>query len=61
MDLEPKVNVGKKIKYTRKFMINAVEKHQGNITNAANALGISRQWLHRILKESKQNENDRIS
>jgi len=52
---------GKNTKCNREIIIKTIEKYQGNKTRAARALGISRQWIHRILKEYKKDENDRLS
>jgi len=59
--IKAKAVKGKDTKYSRGVIIKTVEKYQGNKTRAARALGISRQWIHRILKESGKDENERIS
>jgi len=41
----------KKLKCDREIIQKAVEKYHGNKTKAARALGISRQWIHKVLKE----------
>lgn len=47
-------NSGKKekLKSNREIIKKTVEKYQGNKTKAALALGVSRQWIHKVLNES---------
>jgi Nif-specific regulatory protein len=52
---------GKNAKFSHEIIVKTVEKYQGNKTSAARALGLSRQWVHKVLKESNRNENDRLS
>ena len=45
---------GKNSRYNRKLIIKTLEKYKGNKTRTAKALGISRQWVHKVLKESSK-------
>lgn len=40
--------------YERRFVTKVLQDHQGNVTEAAKTLGVSRRWLHYRLKEWQQ-------